>query len=103
MIAAVAKAVRPRAVRNWLSGTPLGHPAHPMLTDVPIGAWTMSALLDVFGGRDAEAGADLLVKAGVLAAVPTAASGLNDWSDTMGAETRIGLVQDGANSSAFLL
>ncbi|MFS2294652.1 MAG: (2Fe-2S)-binding protein, partial [Actinomadura sp.] len=33
------KAVRPRLIRNLLSGTYLGHPAHPPLTDVPIGAW----------------------------------------------------------------
>lgn len=32
----------------------------------------------------AEPAADLLVKVGVAAAVPTAASGLNDWSDTYG-------------------
>jgi len=30
--------------------------------------------------------------AGVAAAVPTAASGLNDWSDTQGPESRVGLV-----------
>jgi hypothetical protein len=27
-------------VRNFLHGTWLGHPLHPMLTDVPVGAWT---------------------------------------------------------------
>jgi hypothetical protein len=37
-------------VRNLLSGTDLGHPLHPMLTDLPIGAWVMSALLDAAGG-----------------------------------------------------
>jgi len=49
---------------------------------MPIGAWGMSLLLDTVGGRSAEHAADLLVVTGVLAAVPTAASGLNDWSDT---------------------
>jgi len=66
----VGKAVQPRAVRNLLSGTDLGHPAHPMLTDLPIGAWSMSALLDVFGGAKAEQAADLLIGAGILSAVP---------------------------------
>lgn len=103
LVELVGRAVRPRAVRNWLSGTPLGHPAHPMLTDVPIGAWTMSTLLDVVGGSTAEPAADLLVKAGILAAVPTAASGLNDWGDTFGPETRLGLVHAGANSTALLI
>ncbi|MGB8995310.1 MAG: hypothetical protein WCC65_08380, partial [Pseudonocardiaceae bacterium] len=48
------KVVRPRRVRNLLSGTKLGHPVHPMLTDLPIGAWSMSALLDTVGGTNAE-------------------------------------------------
>ena len=32
-------------VSKVLSGDFLGHPLHPMLTDIPIGAWSMSALL----------------------------------------------------------
>jgi nitrite reductase/ring-hydroxylating ferredoxin subunit len=99
----VGKAVQPRAVRNLLSGTSLGHPAHPMLTDLPIGAWSMSALLDVFGGANAEQAADLLVGAGILSAVPTAATGLNDWSDTIGGERRIGAVHATANVAALSL
>lgn len=99
----VGKAVQPRAVRNLLSGTDLGHPAHPMLTDLPIGAWSMSALLDIFGGTDAERAADLLVGAGILTAVPTAATGLNDWSDTIGGERRIGAVHATANVAALTL
>lgn len=93
--------VRPRAVRNVLSGTYLGHPLHPMLTDVPLGAWTMSALLDVAGGHSAEGAADLLVRAGIAAALPTVASGLNDWSDTFGPEARVGLVHAAANTTAL--
>ncbi|MGH2843272.1 MAG: Rieske 2Fe-2S domain-containing protein [Solirubrobacteraceae bacterium] len=103
LVAVVAKAVRPRAVRNCLSGTPLGHPAHPMLTDVPIGAWASAAFLDIFGGRSSRRAADLLVKLGVLSALPTAASGLNDWSDTYGPETRLGMVHAAANSGALVV
>jgi nitrite reductase/ring-hydroxylating ferredoxin subunit len=99
--AAVNRTVRPRAVRNLLSGTGLGHPLHPMLTDVPIGAWTMSALLDTVGGPTAERAADLLVAVGVLGAVPAAASGLNDWSDTDGPDTRVGLVHAALNTTAL--
>jgi len=50
----VGRAVRPRVVRNLPSGADLGHPLHPMLTDLPIGAWVMSALLDAAGGPAAE-------------------------------------------------
>jgi len=90
-------------MRNLLSGTDLGHPLHPVLTDLPIGAWVMSALLDAAGGPAAEGAADLLVAAGVVAAVPTAAAGLNDWSDTVGPETRVGLVHAALNTTALSL
>lgn len=101
VIAVAQRVVKPRVVRNLLSGTWLGHPLHPMLTDLPIGAWTMSVALDSFGGRAAERGADLLVAGGIAAAVPTAASGLNDWSDTYGPETRVGFVHAVANATAL--
>lgn len=100
---AVGRAVRPRVVSNLLSGTDLGHPLHPVLTDLPIGAWVMSALLDAAGGPAAEGAADLLVAVGVVAAVPTAAAGLNDWSDTVGPETRVGLVHSALNTTALSL
>jgi len=98
---AVAPLVRPQVVRNVLSGTYLGHPLHPMLTDVPLGAWSMSVLLDLAGGPSAEGAADLLVRAGIVAALPTVASGLNDWSDTYGPETRVGLAHAAANTTAL--
>ncbi|HEY3893771.1 MAG TPA: Rieske (2Fe-2S) protein [Pseudonocardiaceae bacterium] len=97
----VGKAVQPRRVRNLLSGTYLGHPVHPMLTDLPIGAWSMSALLDAVGGAKSEPAADLLIGAGILGAVPTAMTGLNDWSDTIGEDTRVGAVHAGANVAAL--
>ena len=98
---AIGKAVQPRAVRNILSGTVIGHPIHPMLTDIPIGAWSMAAILDTVGGRAMEPAADLLVSVGIAAAVPTAAAGLNDWSDTQGKPRRVGLVHAAANSVAL--
>lgn len=103
--AAVARVVRPRAVRNLLSGTTLGHPAHPMLTDLPIGAWTMAGAFDTLdrhpAGRALTPATDLLVAAGIVTALPTAVTGLNDWSDTYGPETRVGLVHAAANTTAL--
>ncbi|MFB4298811.1 Rieske 2Fe-2S domain-containing protein [Actinomadura sp. NTSP31] len=100
---AVQRLIGPRLVRNLLSGTNLGHPLHPPLTDVAVGAWTCSTLLDAVGGPAAEPAADMLVGAGVLAAVPTALTGLNDWADTLGAERRVGLVHAMANTTALSL
>ncbi|UNX54003.1 Rieske 2Fe-2S domain-containing protein [Georgenia sp. TF02-10] len=99
----VRRLVQPRWVRNTLSGTFLGHPLHPALTDVPIGTWLAAAVLDTVGGRSAARGAALLVGTGIVAAVPTALSGLNDWSDTHGAASRVGVAHASANTVALAL
>ena len=101
LMALVGRAVRSRPIVNVLSGSYLGHPLHPVLTDLPIGAWSMSALLDTVGGPETHKAADLLVGAGIVAALPTAASGLNDWSHTYGPETRVGMVHAAANTAAL--
>src|SRR5215813_8902073 len=36
-----------RPLKLFLNGTWLGHPLHPLLTDVPIGAWTVTIVLDL--------------------------------------------------------
>lgn len=39
-------------VKNFLHGTWLGHPLHPVLTDIPIGAWTAALVLDLIEAND---------------------------------------------------
>jgi nitrite reductase/ring-hydroxylating ferredoxin subunit/uncharacterized membrane protein len=80
---AVGNVVRPGRAKDLLAGTWLGHPLHPVLTDVPIGAWTSAFVLDLVGGTSARRAADALVGVGVLAAVPTAATGLSDLADVV--------------------
>lgn len=65
-----ASSVGPAAQGRWL-----GHPAHPMFTDLPIGCWTSSALLDVVGGRRSRDASQLLIAVGVLSAAPTLLTG----------------------------
>lgn len=77
----VRGAIPPGPAKDALSGTWLGHAVHPLLTDTVIGAWTSALVLDVAGGRDAEA-ADRLIAVGILAALPTAATGAADWADS---------------------
>jgi nitrite reductase/ring-hydroxylating ferredoxin subunit/uncharacterized membrane protein len=89
---AVADVLPPGRVKDALAGTWLGHPLHPMLTDVVVGAWTSAFVLDAVGGERTEEAADMLVGLGVLAAVPTAVSGLADWVDTWGPTQRVGTV-----------
>ena len=90
-------------LKDLLSGTWLGHPLHPMLTDLPIGFWTSAWVLDIIGPRRYRDAARVLVGLGVLSAVPAAVSGASDWSDTTGAAKRVGLVHAAANGSAAVL
>jgi nitrite reductase/ring-hydroxylating ferredoxin subunit/uncharacterized membrane protein len=90
-------------LKDLLSGTWLGHPLHPPLTDLVIGAWTSALLLDLLGGEDAEQAADQLVAAGILAAVPTAAAGLSDWAELRGGSRRVGSVHAIGNTTALTL
>jgi nitrite reductase/ring-hydroxylating ferredoxin subunit/uncharacterized membrane protein len=102
---AAARVVVPQgsSLKDLLSGTWLGHPLHPPLTDVVVGSWTSAFLLDLLGGDDAEEAADLLLATGVLAALPTALSGLSDWSELGGGSRRLGVIHAVGNSSALLL
>ncbi len=83
-------------VKDFLNGVWLGHPLHPVITDVPIGAWTMTELLDLLSaarGDDPglDAASDIALGAGIVAAVAAAVTGLTDWSDVGGAHRRMGM------------
>ncbi len=93
--AAARKLIRPGPIEDTLSGTQLGHPAHPLLVAVPIGAWTSAAFLDAVGAD--EQTTRRLIGIGVAGAVPSALTGASDWLSTAGAERRIGLVHAAAN------
>lgn len=104
VLARVADAVvaGPRA-ESVLLGEPLGHALHPLLTDFPLGAWTSTSLLDLFGGRRARPAATGLLAFGVLAAVPTTLSGLAEWRHTTEPARRVGVVHAGVNTTALVL
>jgi len=85
-------------VKDALSGSLLGHPLHPVLVTVPIGAFVGASVLDLTGQRQA---ARQLVAFGLLSALPTAAAGASDWADTQGPEQRVGIVHAWANSAAL--
>jgi nitrite reductase/ring-hydroxylating ferredoxin subunit/uncharacterized membrane protein len=98
---ALKRVLKPGAVKDLLSGTWLGHPLHPVLTDIPIGAWTSAAFLDLFGGKKARPAADALVRLGILTAVPTAVTGISDWVDTVEKERRVGVAHAAGNVTAL--
>lgn len=84
-----------RAVKDLLHGTWLGHPLHPVLVNVPIGAWTVALVFDAFeglgGSDDLAAGADAAIGIGILGALGAAVTGATDWSETGGRSEKIGL------------
>src|SRR5437764_12971741 len=91
-------------LKDAISGTWFGHALHPPLTDVVIGSFLGASLLDLFGG-DGKSSEGLLA-VGLAAAVPTAATGANDWADTEPADEavrRVGLVHATINVSALAL
>ncbi len=105
LLEAVRRAVPDGSARKDLAtGTWLGHPLHPMLTDVVIGSWTSAVALDLLGGRRLAPAARRLVGLGVLSALPTAAAGLSDWGDVSSRSIRrIGLVHATGNTAALVL
>lgn len=99
----VGRLIKQGPVKDGLSGTWLGHPLHPLLTDLPIGAWASSLVLDLFGGKQSHRAAQMLVGVGVVSSVPTAAAGLSDFSDTFGVERRVGTLHAAFNMVALAL
>ncbi|MGH9279685.1 MAG: Rieske 2Fe-2S domain-containing protein [Acidimicrobiales bacterium] len=97
LLGAARKLVPPGVVKDAMSGTWLGHPLHPLLTDVVIGSFTSASVLDVVGGRRGQPAANTLTALGIASAVPTAAAGLSDWSESSRAERRVGVVHASAN------
>jgi nitrite reductase/ring-hydroxylating ferredoxin subunit/uncharacterized membrane protein len=98
----VGRAVADPKVKDFLSGTWLGHPLHPPLTDLPIGFWTSAVALDLFGGKKSRRAAQRLVALGILSAVPAAVTGATDWSDTEGEDKRVGVMHAALNTAALL-
>jgi nitrite reductase/ring-hydroxylating ferredoxin subunit/uncharacterized membrane protein len=78
-VSALFRPMRP--VKDVLNGTWLGHPVHPAVTDIPIGAFLVAIVLDVVGEPTAAFWAIVVGVVTMLAAVVT---GLADYADTDG-------------------
>lgn len=97
----VNRLIQPQVLRDLLHGVWLGHPVHPMLVQVPVGAWTSAAVLDLIPRTGPSV--SLLIGTGMASALPAAAAGLTDWSELNPAESRTGLVHAAANTAALAL
>ena len=81
----------------------IGHALHPLLTDLPLGFWTSATLLDLRGRPQDREAAQRLVGAGLLAAGPTALTGLAEWARTGSREQRVGALHGALNAVASTL
>jgi len=93
------------AVKNALNGTWLGHPLHPVLTDIPLGTWTTATALDFISNDDEglQRAADISVWLGLAGAAGSFVTGVAQWSDLDGTDLRVGLMHGLLNSSAAVL
>jgi nitrite reductase/ring-hydroxylating ferredoxin subunit/uncharacterized membrane protein len=93
--------------KNALHGVWLGHPLHPVFTDLPLGAWTTGLVLDAVAAtnhdRGMEQAADVAIAVGLAGAAGAAITGLTDWSETDGHSRRTGLVHGLLNIAATTL
>src|SRR3954454_11050934 len=92
---AVTAAVRPQWLKDFLHGTWLGHPLHPGLVQLPVGAFVSATILDLMPGTKRASKA--LIAVGIGSAVPSVAAGLMDWSQMTHERRRLGLVHAASN------
>lgn len=96
-----------RKASDFLNGTWLGHPLHPAITDVPIGAWTTAVVLDQMemasGNPRFGTGADIALGIGEAGAAGAAVAGLADWRHTNGEAKRQGFIHAALNTTALTL
>jgi nitrite reductase/ring-hydroxylating ferredoxin subunit len=94
-------------VKNFLHGVWLGHPLHPVITDIVVGSATATAILDVAEAAGAEQriapANDIILATGIASGLSAAAAGLTDWHVLKGTPKRIGFVHMLLNVSATTL
>ncbi|MEP7198578.1 MAG: DUF2231 domain-containing protein, partial [Chloroflexota bacterium] len=94
-------------IKSLLNGRWLEHPLHPVLTDVPIGAWTVAVLLDlvslIFRVPNLGLASGIAIGLGVLGALAAIVTGLMDWMDVDPPELAVGVIHGTVNIVATIL
>ncbi len=80
-----------------LRGSWLGHPVHPLVVTLPLGAWVCASAFDAIGHRDA---ARRLVAIGLLANPIANVTGLAEFSRLTTTQRRVGVLHFVANLTA---
>ena len=94
-------------LKTFIHGTWLGHPLHPVITDIPLGAWTLAVLFDIiylFNRTTTwTTAADLSIIIGVVAALAAAVTGYTDWNETIDRERRVGMAHGLINTLVLII
>src|SRR5437868_15450167 len=94
-------------LRNLVNGTWLGEPLHVVLTDIPIGAWTVVMIFDALSlirsGREFAWAANASITIGLAGAACSVVTGVTDWSDVDPPARRTGLIHGVLNITASAL
>ena len=95
--------VRHHRIRRLLHGEATGIPLHVIYTDGPFGAWFGALFLDLFGDAGTRRAATRMVGFGLIAAVPTAITGLAEWALADRGTRRLGILHATANAVGALI
>lgn len=100
-VAIFAALYRPVPVlKDFLHGVWLGHPLHPAITDVPIGAYVVALVLDLSGQR---AAATAAIGVGIVFMLLAVLAGYADYVDLEGKTRRFGTIHSSLMLVALLL
>jgi nitrite reductase/ring-hydroxylating ferredoxin subunit/uncharacterized membrane protein len=88
------------ALKDFLNGVWFGHPLHPAITDVPIGAYVVALVLDLTGQR---AAATAAIGVGIVFMLLAALAGYADYIDLEGKTRQFGTVHSSLMLVALVL
>jgi len=95
-----------RKLKDGLHGTWFGHPVHPAVTDIPIGSWSATMVLDgvwlTSEHPEMARAADITLLLGLAGSGASAITGFADWSETDATDRRVGLVHGLLNAGVLL-
>jgi nitrite reductase/ring-hydroxylating ferredoxin subunit/uncharacterized membrane protein len=99
-VAIVAALYKPVPIlKDFLNGVWLGHPLHPVITDVPIGAYVVAIVLDLSGQR---AAATAAIGVGIVFMLLAALAGYADYIDLEEKPRRFGTIHSSLMLVALL-
>jgi nitrite reductase/ring-hydroxylating ferredoxin subunit/uncharacterized membrane protein len=94
-----------QALKSFLHGTWWGHALHPVIVNVPLGAWTAALVADLaaYTGRLRPEVGDFCVLVGVLASYGALVTGYTDFHETAGHERKVGAAHGLLMTTTILL